>query len=453
MDANMPAGADIESMPSRLPQPGRRLVIAAAFIAAACSSSPPKSDPVAAPAPFVTAVDAYSLASAATRAGDHALALRHLRRADSLAPDYPVIVLQLARTHARMRDTSAALRQLERLATLGYGGRLVDDTALAPLRSLPAFQRIAGAAAINAEPLIRSDTSFVIAEPGLAFEGMTHAGSRERPTFYLGAMRAGTARIIQVDGASRAIRDLVPDVPGTFLGLHLDRAGRLWTAHVDRSFPDPPGRPTPTGAALHVYDATTGTLQRRYPSPADGRMHLFNDVVAVPDGRVFITDSDANAVYVLDSGADSLAVFVPPAVDFTGPNGITLSADGSRLYVATLEGIVSVALRDGRRTRLARPAELAVVGIDGLYACGRNLIAVQGWTSYDRMMLFRLNAAGDSIVGGEILERQHPAYQAPSTGTIVGRDFHYIAARSRARTAADSSSALVLRLPLGGRCG
>ena len=427
-----------------------RIACLAVIASSACSTVPPTPIPASTPTPaaFVTAAESYSLASAATRAGDHALALRHLRRADSLAPAHPVIILQLARAFVRVRDTSAALRALDRVALLGHGGRLDQDTALASLAALPAFQSVAARVAANGQPHVASDTSFVIAEPGLGFEGMTHGGPPARPVFYLGAMRGGTARILRVDGATGSVTDLVKGVPGSFLGLHLDRDGRLWAAHTVRSFPAAPGEPATPGSALHLYDPATGALRGRYPSPSDGRSHLFNDLVVMPDGRVFVTDSDANTVYVLHPGADSLAVFVPPATDFTGPNGITMSSSGSRLYVATLEGIQSVSLRDGRRERLGRSPEITTVGIDGLYACGRDLIGIQGWTGFDRVMRFRLNASGDSIVGGAAIERQHAAYQAPSTGTIVGRELHFIAARERRATATDSSSALVLRVPL-----
>jgi hypothetical protein len=69
------------------------------------------------------------------------------------------------------------------------------------------------------------------------------------------------------------------------------------------------------------------------------------------------------------------------------------------------------------------------------------------------VVLFQLNRKGDAIVSAKVLERRHPEFRSPSTGTVMGDEFHYIARRGKLnRAGADSSSALVLRLPLHQLC-
>jgi sugar lactone lactonase YvrE len=169
------------------------------------------------------------------------------------------------------------------------------------------------------------------------------------------------------------------------------------------------------------------------------------------DGRAVLTDSDAATVYLLRPGAERLEVLVPSTPDFSGPNGIALSRDERTAYVAHLEGISAVRLADGRRTRLRHARGIATSGIDGMYRCGDRLVAIQALVGHDRIAAFRLSASGDSIVSVTTLERSHPAFAAPATGTIVNDTLHYIARRRPSRVTGDTTSALVLRLPVG-RC-
>ena len=427
----------------------RPTIISLILLSSACRGAPPESRQPAPTAGPGTA-ETYGLATAAMRERDWATALRHVLRADSLAPDHPSIVRQLARVHARSGDTAAALATLRRLLPHGLSTGLDADSAFMPYAALPAFRALERELAANAAPIIRSDTSFRYGGPAMRHEGMTHVVRGRRAHFLLGAMSGDSARIVEIDAATAAARDVVPVTPGTFLGMKVDARGRLWVANVLGSAA---GANPDRKSELRSYDVATGRLLTRHPSPEDGRPHLFNDLVVLPDGRVVLTDSDAGTAYLLRPGAERLEVLAPSTPDFSGLNGIALSRDGRTAFVAHLEGISAVRLSDGRRTRLRHAPGIATSGIDGMYRCGDRLIAIQAIVGHDRIAAFRLNARGDSIVALETLERSHPAYGFPATGTIVGDTLHYIARRRPAQppAAGDTTSALVLRLPLG-RC-
>lgn len=90
-------------------------------------------------------------------------------------------------------------------------------------------------------------------------------------------------------------------------------AGKLYTADIDQ---------------LVEIDIATGQVTNRFK--VDGAQ-LLNDVAAGPDGKVYVSDTMAGAVYVLENGATSL--LVQDAL-LAGVNG--LLAQGDSLIAANL---------------------------------------------------------------------------------------------------------------------
>jgi hypothetical protein len=89
--------------------------------------------------------------------------------------------------------------------------------------------------------------------------------------------------------------------------------GKLFTADIDQ---------------LVEIDIATGQIANRYPAPGSV---LLNDVIAAPDGRVFVSDTFGNSVWAMDAGAMAILVQGPMLM---GANGLTL--DGNALIVANL---------------------------------------------------------------------------------------------------------------------
>lgn len=90
-------------------------------------------------------------------------------------------------------------------------------------------------------------------------------------------------------------------------------AGKLYTADL---------------TDLVEIDTATGAIANRYP--AAGAV-LLNDVTAAPDGRIFVSDTFGNSVWVLEGGAMSIFAQGP---ELTGANGLTVV--GNALVVANL---------------------------------------------------------------------------------------------------------------------
>jgi hypothetical protein len=156
----------------------------------------------------------------------------------------------------------------------------------------------------------------------------------------------------------------------------------------------------------------------------------------------------------------ALRPFHDGAPSFTAPNGVDLSPDDERLYVAHLEGVTMWTRATGAATRLQTTAAWPITGIDGLYACAGALVAVQQLGGLERVTWLELDPSGTRVVGGRILDQRHPAARHVTTGTPVGDAFYYVATSDVRRHRPDGSVApsegprntVVLRVALPRAC-
>ena len=79
---------------------------------------------------------------------------------------------------------------------------------------------------------------------------------------------------------------------------------------------------------LVEIDTATGAVVNRYPAPESV---LLNDVTPAPDGRIFVSDTFGNSIWVLDGGVMSIFAQDPMLM---GANGLTVV--GNALIVADL---------------------------------------------------------------------------------------------------------------------
>ena len=129
----------------------------------------------------------------------------------------------------------------------------------------------------------------------------------------------------------------------------------------------------------------------------------------------------------MPKGRDALEVFVGPGT-LLYPNGIALSPDEKRLYVADLKHGLAVVDLSTKATRpLPHPASLSTAGIDGLYAVASDLVAVQNGAGRERVVRYWLDPEGEHIQKLEVMEARNPFFRIPTTGVVTSEGFVYLA--------------------------
>ena len=450
----------------------RRPLVAALFslgvlLPLAAGAQTPSAEGTANGAEPTDVYQASMRAAAAEKAGDAAGYRRAVDRVAELAPGHPAARFMSARARAMTGDTTGAIAALATVASIGAATDLGADTAFKAMKGDPEFMRLSKLAVENAAPLVRSDTAFGLGDPDLIPESVGYDPLYD--TFYAGSL--GQNKIVRI-APSRAVTDfatLGKPGAGRVVGIKVDEKRRLlWAATYVYDSAAAAGREGDRlRVALDVFDLAT-SRRVRHLEPADqGRAHFFNDIVLAPDGSAYVTDMEGDAVLRVRSrrdGApgDTLESLLRAAGRFTYPNGIDISPDGRRLYVAHTEGISTWDLLSKEPGRLLEyPASATTAGVDGLYACAKSLVVVQRVLGFDQVARLRLDGSGRKVTEATALERRHPAYDRPTTGVVVKDALYYIPNSQVGRLggageplkAVDSPKpSVVLKLPIGERC-
>ena len=273
---------------------------------------------------------------------------------------------------------------------------------------MPQFEALVAQARAATPPIRTSQPVFKIPEGDLVPENLAYdPAARE---FFFGS----TTKNKIVRCSSAGICKPFATGLGTVLGLKVDPVTRtLWaTSNATNA------------SGLFHYDIASGRIIRKFTLTGP---HVFNDLVVTQAGDVFVTDTRAGAVYRLRHTSGDLEI-LPGAEKLTAANGIALSLDETRLYVASFgDGISIVDPASGKTRPIARPPNVCLAYIDGLYAYRRSLIAIQNGPMTPRVVRLHLDSSGDRIVRLEVLERRNPIFDGVTTGVLTGRDFYFTA--------------------------
>jgi sugar lactone lactonase YvrE len=366
------------------------------------------------------------------------------------APGHGGVLFRLARERALQGDAVGSIRDLGLAVATGLDFEIEAESAFLPLRNRRDFMDLLDRALDQRVVVHASTVAFRVPETDLIPEGLAH--DPVSGEFFLGSIHKRKIVRIGADGKARDFTASGQDGLSEVLGMKVDAKRRLlW---VMTAAGKAAGAQEGWSAA-YAYDLGNGQVARRY-SLNTGK-HLFNDLALAADGRVFLTDSEAGAVWRIDPGKDALVPLVP-ARRLNYPNGIALSADERRLYVTDFaSGISMVDPTTGDVRPLPHPPDVSLHGIDGLYWHESGLIGVQNGAGTERIVRYRLGPEGARVVALDVLESHNPLFAIPTTGAIVGGDFYYIANSLLNRLGPDGrlkpyarlEPAVILKAPLG----
>lgn len=321
------------------------------------------------------------------------------------ALDKAAVSYAMARTWASAGQWTEAMQWLRRTITLRAGIDPDGDSIFAALRGTREFADIADEVQRTTPPISRSTLAFVIPEGDLVPESIAY--DPKGKYFYLGSMTKG--KVVRCSAQGRCA-DFARGL-GTVLGLRIARNGLWLLSNSDDE------------SSLVRFDLVSARVISKHPVKGGG--HTFNDLVIAPSGDAYITDTRASAVWHLAKGASDLTRL---PVRFEFANGIAISPGGGKLFVATFpDGITTLDLKTNLATPIARPADLCLMTIDGLYYHRGALIAVQGGYMVPRVARFALDRSGRTIEHAEVLERRNVRFNGITTGVVVGGSLYYMA--------------------------
>jgi len=177
-------------------------------------------------------------------------------------------------------------------------------------------------------------------------------------------------------------------------------------------------------SSLLKFDLDNQKLLARFEVPATAK-HALGDMTLGADGTVFVADGLSGDLFYLKPGAARLEELVPHGT-FVSPQTPALSRDELMLYVPDYTmGIATVQLQSRKVEWLTSATPVALDCIDGLYAAGSNLLAVQNGTQPERIVSFHLHSP-KQIDGFKVLEANWKGLGDPTHRIIVGNSFYFI---------------------------
>jgi hypothetical protein len=173
-----------------------------------------------------------------------------------------------------------------------------------------------------------------------------------------------------------------------------------------------------------VIDPATGAIGKSFSDSAVSRR--FGKLLAGRDD-LYVTDSERGEVLRL-AGYDGTLETLVPAGYMDSPGGMAESADATSLIVADfVSGLYRVDLSSGNMTRLAPPADGALLGISYLARHGNDLIAIQTGFKPDRVLRLRMSDDWSQVKAVEVLLRSGRLLSQPTQGVVSGDTFMFIA--------------------------
>ena len=351
--------------------------------------------------------------------------LENMKQAERLRPNHPRLLYNLADAYAVNGKKDEAIFNLNKLAEMKLFYEPENDDDFSTIKNAEEFQQIVRKFQANALPTGIGKTAFTVREKGLVTEGI--ALDKRTKTFYLGSI-AGR-KILSVDGLGKAkiFADQSAGLWSVF-GMKIDAKRRLLWATTSAHKQMPNLKEGEDGqAGIFAFDLKTGKVVKKYLLPNQMQSHLLGDLTIAPNGDVYATDSRTPVIYVVRKGKSEIELFLKNS-DFGSLQGLDFSSDGKFLFVADYgNGIYKIKLATKETTRLAAPENTTLLGIDGIYADGKDLIGIQNGVTPQRVVRLRLSRDADKIERVEILEANNPAFDDVTLGVLLNRKFYFVA--------------------------
>lgn len=333
----------------------------------------------------------------------------------------------LARYYART-DRAKALELLgELLAIEDWDYALLADDFPA-LVGDEDYERLAEEALARVPKVEHGPVAFELDAVDLLPEGV--AWDPGRKELLLGSAYRAQVFAADAGGKTRAVIEPKQDGLRAVLGIDVDPEGeRLWVTSNGMPMMEGFDAERDGGPAeIYGFELATGATVGRWPAPEVPS--LVNDLVALSDGRVVVTDSARGTVLLkpADAPTDTPMVALAPAQTFLGPNGLVALDDEAAIVVADFHGLHRMSLDDGTVEPLeVPPGVVSLGGIDGLERRGTTLVGIQNIVGPGRVWAVELGSGGRSLVSARILDDDHPRLGGPTTGAIDGDRFLYLA--------------------------
>jgi sugar lactone lactonase YvrE len=334
----------------------------------------------------------------------------------------------------RAEEATAVLRAL---AEMELAFDIEADTDFASLREREDFRAIAARMKALAAPRGTAAVAFTLPEADLITEGIAH--DPKTGAFFVSSVHRRKIVRVAKDGT---VADFTKDGEPRLLGmgaLAADPVRRaLWASSSASAAMDGFVAARAERPFVVELDLDNGRERRRLEAPPDAPDAELSDLAVSASGDLYVADPRAGRIYVLRAGAAALRTLVPAGA-IRSAQGIAIGPEGTLFVADYAQGVAVVDTKTGASRLLEAPGTMALSGIDGLVWADGALVAVQNGIRPHRVVRIDLDAARAHAAGLRVLAMNHPDFDEPTLGVMVGRDFYFVANSQYRRVGADGT--------------
>lgn len=347
-----------------------------------------------------------------------------MREAHRIHPFHQGILYQLGMAAALTGHREEALTCLRKAIQIDASFRLAGLSDFRALENAPEFRALLDLQKEYQQPVIHSDTAFVLRDRSLHTEGIAFDPATN--LFYLGSIHK--RKIIRVTAAGEVSDFCEEGFEGmtSIFGIKADsRRNVLWACSSPMA--EMENYDSSARSAVFKFDLASGRLIEKIARPAWEKNEVFGDLVVSEKGDAYVSESQTNTIFRVNETTHQLEPFFT-SPDFLNVQGLAFSEQDEYLFIADyIKGIYRLNMKTKALNEVTSVPDVSFKGIDGLSYFRKQLIIIQNGVVPARVLVCRLDGARRKISEVRTLDRKHPAFNEPTMGVMSGDTFFYIA--------------------------
>lgn len=365
--------------------------------------------------------DLYQEGMNAYEEKNYALFKEKMYSIDTMRPNYPAVVYNLAGSYALTGELDKSIETLNKYILMDASQDFTKDADFDALKNEEGFLALQKKQAELSDE-ISTHKAFEWPLQSSHPESITY--SKKEKSFYIGGVRDGSIWKINKKNETEL---WAPSGENSWcvMGLEVSPDSKfLWacTAAME-NYSDYTENDQGFSSVLK-FDIKTRKCLAKYALP-DG--HIFGDLIIDKKGKVYVSDGTANKIYTVNEKQEKLEEFKDLSSTIFNLQGLTFNNDQTSIYVSDyIDGIYQIDLTTKAINKLKiNAADVLLKGIDGIYFTNNSLIGLHNGHTPNRVVKYLLSDKGDRIIGCEVIS-QAGILGEPTQGVFVNGELYYI---------------------------
>ncbi len=365
--------------------------------------------------------DLYQEGLKAYEEKDYKLFKEKMFAIDTMRPNYPAVVYNLAGSYALTGELDKSIQTLNKYILMDASPDFSKDADFDAIKETSGFAEIQRLQEkLTKEIPVQNAIEWAIlpSHP----ESITY--SKKQNSYFIGGVRDGNIWKIQ-EGKEPMLWAASESNSWCVMGLEVSEDNKfLWACTAAMENYDGFLQNDEGFSSVLKFDLKSKKCLAKY-TLADG--HVFGDLISDSQGNIYISDGTANIIYTVNEEKEQLEIFKDLSKTVFNLQGLTLNKDQTSIYISDyIDGIYKLDIDTKKVSKLTIHAnQVLLKGIDGLYFDDNSLIGLHNGNTPNRVIKYQLNKSGNAIIGKEIIS-QAGVLGEPTQGVFVNDQFFYI---------------------------